>query len=219
MASEFDIASVAWQQHGVLMSANGAVVVPIVIDEESRALDAASTAGRANYILHAGTPIAKVSGGTTYKPVRRDTIASAAYSSVTTLTTVTVDNSTNCYEIGDVCKACTAVDDAGTSLGAITTIPSATTVTFAGDQTGNLDAADRMSVTETDIRDANGEPGALILISPCDVFNAAVAAGVDTPHMALVTGVIEGGKLLGPLSYSDAQLVADITGYIIPWVA
>lgn len=217
MASEFDIASIVWQKHGVLLSPNGAVIVPIVLDETAHSIVAAS--GTAQYILNAGTPIAKISGGTSYKAVARDTIASSAYTSANTTTTVTVDNSTAAFRVGDVLKACTAVDDAGTSLGAVESIPTSTTITFDADQTGNMDDGDRLTLTETDIRDANGEPGALILIAPVDVYDRDQRAAVDTGFAALVTGVIDGSKILGPLANADTQLIADITGYIIPWVA
>lgn len=215
MASTFDISTLDWRKGGVLLSLNGAVVVPIVLDEECRALDD-YTSG----ILRAGTPVAKIASGTTYKPVRRDTITSVTYSTATTNTVIVLDTDADPFVLGDTCQAFTTVDEAGADCGDITAIDYSTnTLTFAGDQSGDASANDYLEVTETSVRDANGEPGALILIATVDCYNAPQRAVVDTPAAGLITGVIQGGALLGPLSNSDAQLVADITGYIIPWVA
>lgn len=221
MASAFDISTLTWQQPGVLLTPEGAAVVPVIIDEDARALDSDPTAaGRDRYILKAGTPIALISGGTTYKPVRRDTVTSATYSTATTKTTVTLDTSANPFAVGDTCQAYTTVDEAGADLGAIETINYSTRVlTFDGDQTGDVAADDYMDVTETSIRDANAEPGALILITTCELFNADQAAPVDTPFSGLVRGLISGAALLGPLGTDDAQLLADIAGHMTVYTA
>lgn len=216
MSGEFDIAETTWEKEGVLVSPSGAVIVPVVLDEEGRALD-----DYTDYKLLAGTPIAKIAGGTTYKPVRRDTILSSTYDTGAVTTAIVLDTDANPFVLGDVCQAYTDVDEAGTTLGAITGIDytaATPTLTFAGDMTQEAEADDYLDVTETSIRDVSGEPGALILVTSVDIFNAAQRVGVDTPHAALLTGVIYGTKLLGPLSNDDAQLIADITGYMIPWV-
>lgn len=201
MASEFDLATYQWEQAGVLLTPVGAVPIPIVLYNAARSL-----ALYTDYRLLAGTPVCKVASQTYYMPVRRDTSYSAAYDSGADETTITLTNSAHPFKIGDTIQTRTGADDTPETLGAIVDIDyMAKQVVVAGDKTTEAVDGDYIDVTESATAD-----GALILIQSVDVYNGPQRTAVDTPTVALAMGAVNGATLLGPLSYSDLQLIADL---------
>lgn len=160
-------------------------------------------------LLPVGTPVALISGGTEYKPVRRDTVASVSYDSSAGETTVTLDNSAEPFLVGDTCQSYDGVDGTATSLGAITEVDyDNLQIVFDGDQSGNTAADEYLDVTET----GQGNT-ALILLEPCEMWSDRLDAAVDRTTRAIIHGVIVEDNI-SQVQDEDAQLEDDLSKLI-----
>lgn len=201
MATEFDINTYTHAQGGILFSPEGAVTIPIVVFASARQLADASS-----YQIPAGTPLCLVSGQTYYMPIARDIQASEAYDSGTGLTTITTDNSAQQWAVGDTVQSRTGVGGSATTLGAITTIDTATEgFTVDTDVTGDTANDDIIDVTSRATID-----GAVILLESIDVWDNAAQAVVNVATRALKMGAVVAATILGPQGSGDLQLIADL---------
>lgn len=158
-------------------------------------------------LLPVGTPVALISGGTEFRPVRRDLIASASYDSSAGETTITLTNSAHPFLIGDVCQGYDGVDGTAASLGAITDIDyDNLELVFSGDVATEGASGYYLDVTET------GQGiDAFILLEPCEMYadRGSIDAAVDRTTRAIIHGVVIRDNI-SQVQDVDLQLHADL---------
>lgn len=200
---EFDIRTKGFSQGGFLLNAHYAEK-GVVIEADSR-----NPLDRSDTVIPAGTPIALISGGSKYKPVRRGVVASATYDSAADETTITFDNSVECFAVGDTVQVYTGADGAVTDLGAITAVSDADNqIVVAGDHSGDISADDLIDVTET----GQGQT-VLFLLEGVDVFPSGVSAAQDVTCTAIIHGFVYADGI-NAVEGADVQLQADVASQI-----
>lgn len=194
MMAEFDIRTETWEPQAVLANMHFECI-GITLDADSRdPLDRTSTR------IPGGTPIAKLSGGT-YKPVRRAIVASSSYDSGDNETTITLDNESEPFAVGDTIQIYDGVDGTVHDLGAVTAVGT-DTVAVAGDETGDISADEIVEVTE------NGQgTEVLFLIDPIELEDDDGNV-IDKAVRALIHGFVVESNVNMPEGV-DAQLRAD----------
>jgi len=198
--SENQVATYAYATAGILNTPDHFITKAVTLESTSH-----SNILYTATLLPVGTPVALISGGTEFRPVRRDVIASTSYDSSAGETTVTLTNSAHPFLVGDTCQAYDGVDGTASSLGAITEIDyDNLQLVFAGDVETESAATYYLDVTETGLG-----IDAFILLEPCEMFSDRLNAAVDRTTRAIQHGVIQAAQI-SQVQGTDLQLNADL---------